>query len=274
LLNIGKTRAHSRRSILNRVAATPLVGYPLLLCWQNGWLPKPHGNAIALLGDGRLLQCQLADRTQRTMYLGLFEPRETRLLHKLLASGDTVIDVGAHIGWFTTLAARAVGDAGRVIACEPYPANATMLKSNLAQNNCRNVRVMEVALGDQRGTITLATAGDSGGVTALDWARSGPAEVPMTTLDTVAAGLGAVTLIKVDVEGWEAHVLRGAARTLMHTKYVLIEINPQALRKGGSSPDEIFGLLQRAGFTKFATLAEGGFRRLHRTVVSNVLAMR
>jgi FkbM family methyltransferase len=208
------------------------------------------------------------------MYLGLFEPRETRLLHKLLASGDTVIDVGAHIGWFTTLAARAVGDAGQVIACEPYPANATMLKGNLSQNDCRNVRVMEVALGDQRGTITLATAGDSGGVTALDWARSGQAKVPMTTLDTVAAGVGAVTLIKVDVEGWEAHVLRGAARTLTHTQYVLIEINPLALRKAGSSPDEIFGLLQRAGFTKFVTLAEGGFRRLHRTAVSNVLAMR
>jgi FkbM family methyltransferase len=90
------------------------------------------------------------------MYLGLFEPRETRLLRKLLASGDTVIEVGAHIGWFTTVAARAVGDAGQVIECEPYPANATILKGNLAQNNCRNVRVMEVALGDQRGTITLA----------------------------------------------------------------------------------------------------------------------
>jgi hypothetical protein len=149
-----------------------------------------------------------------------------------------------------------------------------MLKGNLAQNNCRNVRVMEVALGDQRGTIALATAGDSGGVTALDWARSGRVEVPVTTLDKVAAGVGAVTLIKVDVEGWEAHVLRGAARTLPHTKYVLIEINPQALHKAGSSPDEIFGLLQGAGFTKFVILAEGGLRRFYRTAVSNALAMR
>jgi Methyltransferase FkbM domain len=96
----------------------------------------------------------------------------------------------------------------------------------------------------------------------------------MTTLDEVAAGVGTITLVKVDVEGWEAHVLRGAARTLPRTKYVLIEINPQALRKAGSSPDEIFGLLRRAGFTKFVTITEGGFRRLHQTVVSNALAMR
>ena len=274
MLDVVKTRAHPRRTVLNRVAAIPAVGYLLLLCWQNGWLPKPRGNATVLLSDGRLLQCRLADRTQRTMYLGLFEPRETRLLDKLLDPEDTVIDVGAHIGWFTTVAARAVGDAGQVVACEPYPFNATMLKYNLAQNNCQNVRVVESALGDRFGTLTLATAGDSGGVTALDWARSGRVEVPMTTLDEVAAGLGAVTLIKVDVEGWEAHVLRGAARTLAHTKYVLIEINPQALRKAGSSPDEIFCLLRKAGFTNLVTLAESGFRRLHRTAVSNALAMR
>lgn len=208
------------------------------------------------------------------MYLGLFEPCETRLLRKLLDSGDTFIDVGAHIGWFTIVAARSVGASGQVIACEPYPSNAAMLKGNLARNGCSNVRVVEAALGSQQGTIAVATAGDSGAVTALDWARDGRAEVPMMTLDDIAADLAAVTLIKVDVEGWEAQVLRGGAKTLSQTEYVLIEINPPALRKAGSSPGEVFGLLRGAGFTKFVTVAESGFRRLHRSAVSNALAMR
>jgi FkbM family methyltransferase len=266
---------HAGLRVLYRVAAVPLVGYPLLLCWQKGWLPKPRSDATALLRDGRILQCQLADRTQRTMYLGLFEPGETRLLGRLLDRGDTFIDVGAHIGWFTTAAARCVGEAGQIVACEPYPSNAAMLKGNLALNDCKNVRVVEAALGSRPGTITLARAGgDSGGVTALDWARDGRVEVPMTTLDEIASHLSAVALMKVDVEGWEAHVLRGAAKTLSQTENVLIEINPAALRKAGSSPGEVFDLLRRAGFTRFIPVGEGGLRRLHRSAVSNALATR
>jgi FkbM family methyltransferase len=266
---------HLSLHVLYRVAAVPLVGYPLLLCWQKGWLPKPCSDSTAVLRDGRVLHCRLADRTQRTMYLGLFEPRETRLLGRLLDRGDTFIDVGAHIGWFTTMAARRVGEAGRVVACEPYPSNAAMLKGNLALNDCKNVRVVEAALGSRPGTISLARAGgDSGGATALDWAWDGRVEVPMTTLDEIAGDLRAVALIKVDVEGWEAHVLRGASKTLSQTEHVLIEINPAALRKAGSSPEEIFDLLRRSGFTRFIPVREGGLRRLHRNPVSNALATR
>jgi FkbM family methyltransferase len=199
------------RGVLRRVVTVPLVGYPLLLGWSNGWLPKPRGNATTVLRDGRLLQCQLADRTQRTMYLDLFEPCETRLLRRLLGTGDTFIDVGAHIGWFTTVAARSVGAVGQVIACEPYPSNAALLKNNLVRNNCKNVRVVEAAIGSHRGTITLATAGDSGSVTALGWARDGRAEVSIVMLNDVAADLATITLVKIDVEGWIAHVLSGGA---------------------------------------------------------------
>ena len=219
-------RESLRHRMLYRVISSPLVGYPLLLCWYKGWLPKPQNDATARLKDGRLLRCQLADMSQRTMYVGLFEPRETRLLGELLHPGDTFIDVGAHIGWFTTAAARCVGGAGKVIACEPYPSNASMLKVNLAENRYTNVRVIEAALGDRPGTLILAKAGgNSTGVTALDWAWDGRVEVPVTTLDDVAADLDTIALLKIDVEGWEAHVLQGAARTLARTAHVLIEIN-------------------------------------------------
>jgi FkbM family methyltransferase len=258
-----------------RVAAIPLVGYPLLLCWKKGWIPNPGGCATALLKDGRRLRCQLADRTQRTMYLGLFEPRETRLLGRLLECGDTFIDVGAHIGWFATMASRCVRERGHVVACEPYPSNAAMLKVNLALNGCRNVRVVEAAASSRPGTIALAgSGGDSGSVTALSWAREGRVQVPATTLDEIVGDVSRVALMKVDVEGWEAHVLRGADQTLSHTERVLIEINPEALRKAESSADEVFGLLRRAGFTNITPVVQGGLRRLHRSAVSNALATR
>jgi len=270
-----KEQGGLRKRIFYQVIAFPLMSYPLLLCWRKGWLPKPQHEATACLKDGRLLRCQLADMTQRTMYFGLFEPRETRLLGELLNPGDTFIDVGAPIGWFTTIAAACVGSAGRVIACEPYPANRSMLKINLAQNSDKNVRVVEAALGDHPGKISLAKSdGNSGGVTALDWAWDGRVEVPVTTLDEVSAGLETIALLKIDVEGWEAHVLQGAARTLSRTDRVLIEINDIALKKAGSSSEEILDLLRRAGFSRFTPILQGGLRRLHHAEVTNTLAAK
>jgi FkbM family methyltransferase len=263
------------RRALYRIMTMPPVGYALLACWRSGWLPRPRRDALAVLKDGRRLQCRLADRTQRTMYLDLFEPAETRLMKELLRPGATFIDVGAHIGWFTTAGSRCVGEAGTVIACEPYPANAAMLTGNLARNECANVQLVQAAVGSQRGSLVLAAVGgDSGAVTALDWAQDGRVEVAVLTLDELAAALGPVTLLKVDVEGWEAHVLKGAVETLPRTEYVLIEINRTALKRAGSSPEEIFGLLRQAGFTGIVPIAEPGLRRLRRGPVSNALAVR
>lgn len=162
-----------------------------------------------------------------------------------------------------------------MLACEPYPSNAAALRENLDLNDVPNVRVIEAALGSRPGTLGLARGGgDSGGVTALDWAKDGRVDVPMTPLDETAAGMAAVTLMKLDVEGWEAQVLSGASRTLLRTRSVLIEINAPALRKAGSSAEELFGLLRRSGFSTFMPLSQTGLRRLHRSDVTNVLAGR
>lgn len=193
----------------------------------------------------------------------------------LLQAGEVFIDVGAHIGWFTTLAASRVGPTGQVIACEPYPSNAAVLRANVDLNHAGNVRVVEVALGSQEGTLSLASVeGESGGVTALEWAHEGRAEVPMTTLDAIAADVQDIALVKLDVEGWEPRVLRGAVESLARARHVLIEINGPSLRAGGSSPAEVFDLLRARGFKQFRPVVQAGLRRLHRSAVSNVLASR
>jgi FkbM family methyltransferase len=196
------------------------------------------------------------------MSLGLFEPTETKLVRELLKPGDTFIDVGAHIGWFATIASSLVGGDGAVVACEPYPATLAILKENLALNNADNVRLVEMALGSQPGELSLAPTGDSGGVTALDWGQGERVTASMTTLDEVAAELSLITLLKMDVEGWEPHVLRGGHATLQRTENVLFEVNKPALKQAGSSADEIYGLLRDAGFSTFDTVARRGLRRL------------
>jgi FkbM family methyltransferase len=265
----------SAGSLIKGAAALHAVGYPLLLSWQKGWIRPPKGISEVRLRDGRALRCDLGDSTQRTMALGLFEPAETRLATELLQPGDTFIDVGAHIGWFTTIASRRVGSGGAVIACEPYPSNAAALKENLALNDAQNVRLVEMALGSQPGELSLAPAGDSGGITGLDWGQGERVTASVTTLDEVAAEVAAITLLKVDVEGWEPHVLRGGSAALRRTKSVLIEINKPALKKAGSSAEELYGLLRDAGFTAFPPVAPRGIRRLlPDDQLFNVLARR
>ena len=262
-------------SLVRRAAAFPAIGYPLLLSWHKGWVPTPKSTVEVRFRDGRKLRCKLSDRTQRTMALGLFEPAESCLIKELLGPRDTFIDVGAHIGWFTKIASRCVGEKGLVIACEPYPANAAALKANLALNDAQNVQLVEMALGSQPGVLGLAGS-DSGGITALAWMPDGSrVEVSMTTLDRVAAEVKVVTLMKMDVEGWEAHVLQGGTKTLARTEHVLFEINQFILDKARSSSEEIYNLLRESGFKTFVPVAQYGLRRLHHNRdVTNILASR
>ncbi len=208
------------------------------------------------------------------MFLGLFEPTETRLVSELLGPGDTFVDVGAHIGWFTTIGSRCVGAGGVVVAFEPFMGNARLLAANLERNSCRNVRVVLSALGSERGTLTLATDGDSGAVTALDWGSGRRTEVPVTTLDEAQLGLSDIHLIKMDVEGWESHVLRGATETLQRARSALVEINEPAMKKAGSTKQDIVDLLRDAGFTYFFRVNEGALRRVASSQVYNVLAIK
>jgi FkbM family methyltransferase len=260
--------------LVRKVAPFPAIGYPLLLAWQKGWVPTSKGTVEVYFRDGRTLRCKLSDRTQRTMALGAFEPGESRLIKELLGPRNTFIDVGAHIGWFTTIASRCVGEDGLVIACEPYPVNVAALKENLTLNGAQNVKLVEKALGSRPGVLSLSGS-DSGGITALDWRHDSRVEVSMTTLDHVAAEVETVTLMKIDVEGWETHVLNGGANTLARTQHVLFEINQFVLNKAGSSSEEIYDLLRNSGFKTFVPVAQYGLRRLHRNRdVVNILASR
>jgi FkbM family methyltransferase len=211
------------------------------------------------------------------MFLGLFEPTETRLVRELLTPGDTFVDVGAHIGWFTTLASKQVG-AGHVESIEPFGANLALLKLNMDNNECKNVRISETAVGSEVGKLQLAGT-DSGGVTALPWASfdGKRVSVPMVRMDDLGIDRN-VSLMKIDVEGWEMRVLQGGAATLSGTDNLLIEVTSKSLVKAGSSSQEIFDILTDAGFTGFYRVGEGALREryLQRSSAraQNVLATR
>jgi FkbM family methyltransferase len=146
---------------------------------------------------------------------GSFEPTETKFLSDELAAADVFVDVGANIGYFTCLArSRNV----HTIAIEPLESNLRMLYANLRANGWSDVEVFPVALAEKPGLLELYGA-STGASLIPGWAGRGRSTVrlvPISTLDNLLAArfAGQRMLMKIDVEGVEHQVLRGAEQTL------------------------------------------------------------
>jgi FkbM family methyltransferase len=135
---------------------------------------------------------------------------------------DTVVDVGAHIGLYTIIAAKRVGPTGKVIAIEPDPENCNLLKRNVELNNLTNVIISECAAFSSNTKLKLYLPGKERGFTKLSTVMSARAlietflEVDGNTLDhlMLMQGIMQANWIKIDVEGAELEVLKGATTTL------------------------------------------------------------
>lgn len=158
---------------------------------------------------------------------GVFDPCVTETLHRLIDPGDIVVDVGANLGYMTSLAAARVGREGKVLAFEPHPRAYELLKRNVARwredGSAGVVELHRVALSDAAGQGTLVSGGSDefemavASLSAEDdtgaQTRSDAIAVPLARLDAVAGDQG-IGLMKVDVEGHEGDVLRGAGGLL------------------------------------------------------------
>ncbi|MGU0693160.1 FkbM family methyltransferase [Pseudomonas aeruginosa] len=167
-----------------------------------------------------------------TDYLGLmgdaFEPDTVDILQAFCASGSTVIDIGANIG-LTSLALSGLCEEGQVVAIEPVPVTFRLLEKNLSLLPRSNVLAINKALGDKDGSVAMYV-NESNLATAFVVSEEGcgDLEIPLTTLDSLVAdcSLASVDFIKIDVEGHELDVLRGARKTLGKFRpNVLLEMN-------------------------------------------------
>lgn len=154
---------------------------------------------------------------------GEFSNLEFQVLRQLCAPGDIVIEVGANIGAHTVGLAKCVGEQGRVFAFEPQRLIFQTLCANVALNSLTNVECYWAALGAEKGVITVPELNPSqqnnfGGLSLLD-AQQGH-QVDCFTLDHFTP-MHQVKLIKIDVEGMEAEVLRGGTRLLQKFKPLL-----------------------------------------------------
>jgi FkbM family methyltransferase len=171
---------------------------------------------------------------------GKYERHTCRLFEEALEPGMTVLDIGAHIGYFTLLAARAVGPAGRVYAFESDPSNFRYLEHNVALNGMGDiVTAVSKAVTETSGTRSFFPNDKNSLLSSLftDGAADDRLTVECTTVDDYLDRDARVGVIKIDVEGGELHVLRGMTETLAAQDRVImfLECNPRALKRAGVS---------------------------------------
>jgi FkbM family methyltransferase len=197
----------------------PVLAGPLRGRW---WLPHSRGKIFRIL-------------------TGSYEREQTRLLVSLVSPGDTVFDIGAHTGYYTILASLLVGPDGQVRAFEPDPRNAAFLERHVRMNRCANTVVEAAAVADQDGTSRFG-GGSGSGTGRLQ--EEGSMEVRTLALDPYCESHGLrPTLIKVDVEGAEAQVLRGAERLLRRDRPIVL-----LSTHGPSAQAESMALMDSLGY--------------------------
>ena len=197
----------------------------------------------------------------------LHEPETSLSLDLLLQPGDTFIDIGGHVGLYAMLAAGLVGPAGRVYVFEPERANYARLLTHIALNNFHHVFPFPWAVGYSTSVVDFFTNCDNDGGHAL-WdpgrhpfnqrsrQQISKESVFLVSLDDIfgSAQPGFAKLIKIDTEGNEASVLRGARHFLTRAQVpaVIAEINRFGLAQLGSSEQEMRTLMTDLGYTTYA----------------------
>jgi len=189
---------------------------------------------------------------------GQYEQDEIRFVRRVLEEGDCAIDVGGHIGFFTMQMAAMVGPGGRVYAFEPFDANADLLERSIAENGFGDrILFQRAAAGAASGTATLTFPVEtlnSGGAYLL---RNGSAplagnrkkEVPVVALDALEMRRP-IRFIKMDVEGAEPQVVRGATRLIKEDRPVILsELHPTQLeRASGVTADAFLAEMHALGY--------------------------
>jgi len=183
----------------------------------------------------------------------VWEAFETVVVRALLATGETFIDLGANIGWYTIVGCLTVGRKGRVYAFEPDPKNFALLRQNVALNRLRRATLVPRAVSDRRGEALLHLSPENMGDHRLYDSKDGRAavRVQVTSLDAYFGAITrsrvAVSLIKIDTQGSEARILTGFQR--LHCRNagriaLIVEFCPYGLTTSGSAPAQLLNCLR------------------------------
>jgi FkbM family methyltransferase len=210
------------------------------------------GLKMRLYGDSEL--CHL-------IYCRFFEVTERAFLNHFLRPGDVFVDVGANIGLFTLIAASCVGPKGKVVAFEPTTVTYARLVENIRLNNLSNVSCVNLALSDRSGHLDLIRSTDGfdawNSLAEPTMGRTFSNErVEVLEWDSYVRAhnlAGLVTMMKIDVEGWEGKVLAGGKEVFAQpdAPVLQVEFTDEPAKAAGSSCRNLYEFLESLGYRMF-----------------------
>lgn len=213
-----------------------------------------------------------------SLYIGGgFEENEIRFFFDVVKPGMNVFDVGANVGLYSIISGKAVGAGGHVWSFEPYPPIVNYLKQNVELNKLANITVVEMAVAEKEDILDLHVFPEGSDVYNSLGAAVRPAEqlhavrkipVQVTTLDNYAykVGIETIDLMKIDVEGVEERVLRGAEQLIKRSPkiQIVMEIYEPSAQQCGCSSKNLIEMLSVLGFSMYK-ICHGGFLKCCKT---------
>ena len=177
----------------------------------------------------------------------IYEEYEIEVVKKIIKKGDTVLDLGAHIGYYTLIFAKLVGDKGKVFAFEPEPNNFNLLKKNVEVNGYQNVVLIPKAVSSKTGKHKLYISDErSGSYTIIETEKNQKyIEIDSVCLDDYFVEFdGKINFIKMDIEGYEGEAIKGMTSLLQKSEWIriLMEFTPYLIEEIGMRPEEYISL--------------------------------
>ncbi|MGB8476923.1 MAG: FkbM family methyltransferase [Candidatus Acidiferrum sp.] len=215
-----------------------------------------HGCGTFSLDGGRAISIDLNDRVQRLMWGGAYEPHVRNCLVAILHPGDTFVDIGAHIGFFSLLAASLVGNTGKVYAFEANANVFQKLQANASEYPWLAASLR--AIWSESGQVAFSDPqqpGETGWGKLTAIRNEGHVvSVEAITLDEwhMSVGTPGIRAMKIDAEGSEPFILDGARRLIARTRPIMIiELNDQLLREVKRSKEAVLARLRDDGYLVF-----------------------
>jgi FkbM family methyltransferase len=220
---------------------------------------RMHAETEVSVEGGNRMLVRTDDLTDRVLAVsGVWEPNITAAFERSLRPADVCLDIGAHIGYYSLLAARAVGLQGHVYAFEPSPDCCRRLRANVDLNRLENVTVFQRAVGEEKGrSVLYEPHGPNTGLATLDpilAAKYQPrpnevtVEVGPVTSVVPAQQLARIRVIKIDVEWHELQVLRSLVPVFEAADSLAVFVEWTPRRSAPSGFEDLLGLCQAHGF--------------------------
>jgi FkbM family methyltransferase len=228
--------------------------------WWNSQIGKRE-YIETKIQSGVRMRLYFDSKLSQLIYSEDFEWQERQFINAFLRPGDVFVDVGANIGLFTLIAAKVVGNTGHVYTFEPCSKTYQRLLDNVQLNRLNNVSCYQLALSDEETETEMAIL-----LEGFDAWNSliKPVAIEQFAVERVNCKtwnkftqennlIGRVTMMKIDVEGWESHVLLGGENVFSRkdAPVLQVEFTEKASNSAGSSCEELYHLLEEFGYQMF-----------------------